>query len=148
MEYMSNKALVIAVSLIISMSIASAVILVINQVMTVYKQVYETDTSIKSGFDEFDSYDNTTKTALEVLSTVKKYKDNSLVEIIVAGQGNNKDAIQSYIENSIINKNSIINEKNKPVDVANIDSVKASAEYSSKLERMGGNKIKITFTKK
>lgn len=142
MEYMSNKALVIAVSLIISMSIASAVILVINQVMTVYKQVYETDTSIKSGFDEFDSYDNTTKTALEVLSTVKKYKDNSLVEIIVAGQGNNKDAIQSYIENSIIN------EKNKPVDVANIDSVKASAEYSSKLERMDGNKIRITFTKK
>ena len=142
MEYMSNKALVIAVSLIISMSIASAVILVINQVMTVYKQVYETDTSIKSGFDEFDSYDNTTKTALEVLSTVKKYKDNSLVEIIVAGQGNNKDAIQSYIENSIINGN------NKPVDVANIDSVKASAEYSSKLERMDGNKITITFTKK
>lgn len=142
MEYMSNKALVIAVSLIISMSIASAVILVINQVMTVYKQVYETDTSIKSGFDEFDSYDNTTKTALEVLSTVKKYKNNSLVEIIVAGQGNNKDAIQSYIENSIINGT------NKPVDVANIDSVKASAEYSSKLERMDGNKIKITFTKK
>ena len=142
MEYMSNKALVIAVSLIISMSIASAVILVINQVMTVYKQVYETDTSIKSGFDEFDSYDNTTKTALEVLSTVKKYKDNSLVEIIVAGQGNNKDAIQSYIENSIING------ENKPVDVTNIDSVKASAEYSSKLERMDGNKIRITFTKK
>lgn len=142
MEYMSNKALVIAVSLIISMSIASAVILVINQVMTVYKQVYETDTSIKSGFDEFDSYDNTTKTALEVLSTIKKYKDNSLVEIIVAGQGNNKDAIQSYIENSIING------ENKTVDVTNIDSVKASAEYSSKLERMDGNKIKITFTKK
>ena len=142
MEYMSNKALVIAVSLIISMSIASAVILVINQVMTVYKQVYETDTSIKSGFDEFDSYDNTTKTALEVLSTVKKYKDNSLVEIIVAGQGNNKDAIQSYIENSIING------ENKLVDVANRDSVKASAEYSSKLERMDENKIRITFTKK
>lgn len=142
MEYMSNKALVIAVSLIISMSIASAVILVINQVMTVYKQVYETDTSIKSGFDEFDSYDNTTKTALEVLSTIKKYKDNSLVEIIVAGQGNNKDAIQSYIENSIING------ENKSVDVTNIDSVKASAEYSSKLERMDGNKIRITFTKK
>lgn len=142
MEYMSNKALVIAVSLIISMSIASAVILVINQVMTVYKQVYETDTSIKSGFDEFDSYDNTTKTALEVLSAVKKYKDNSLVEIIVAGQGNNKDAIQSYIENSIKQN------ENEPIDVENIDSLKASAEYSSKLERMDGNKIKITFTKK
>ena len=142
MEYMSNKALVIAVSLIISMSIASAVILVINQVMTVYKQVYETDTSIKSGFDEFDSYDNTTKTALEVLSTIKKYKDNSLVEIIVAGQGNNKDDIQSYIENSIKQ-----NEK-EPIDVENIDSLKASAEYSSKLERMDGNKIRITFTKK
>lgn len=58
---MSNKALIIAVSLIVTMAIASAVLLIINQVVTVYGQVYETDTSIRSGFDEFDSYDNTQK---------------------------------------------------------------------------------------
>ena len=71
MDYMSNKALIIAVSLIVTMAIASAVLLIINQVVTVYGQVYETDTSIQSGFDEFDSYDNTQKTALDVLNTVK-----------------------------------------------------------------------------
>ena len=51
---MSNKALIIAVSLIVTMAIASSVLLIINQVVTVYGQVYETDTSIQSGFDEFD----------------------------------------------------------------------------------------------
>lgn len=82
MDYMSNKALIIAVSLIVTMAIASSVLLIINQVVTVYGQVYETDTSIQSGFDEFDSYDNTQKTALDVLNTVKKYKNNSLVSVV------------------------------------------------------------------
>ena len=95
MDYMSNKALIIAVSLIVTMAIASAVLLIINQVVTVYGQVYETDTSIQSGFDEFDSYDNTQKTALDVLNTVKKYKNNSLVSV-VDGNGSpyNEEALK------------------------------------------------------
>ena len=68
MDYMSNKALIIAVSLIVTMTVASAVLLIINQVTTIYGQVYETDTSIQNTFDEFDSYDNTEKTLLEFLN--------------------------------------------------------------------------------
>lgn len=71
MDYMSNKALIIAVSLIVTMTVASAVLLIINQVTTIYGQVYETDTSIQNTFDEFDSYDNTEKTLLEFLNTIK-----------------------------------------------------------------------------
>ena len=81
MDYMSNKALIIAVSLIVTMAVASAVLLIINQVTTIYGQVYETDTSIQNTFDEFDSYDNTEKTLLEFLNTVKKYRNNSNVTI-------------------------------------------------------------------
>ena len=81
MDYMSNKALIIAVSLIVTMTVASAVLLIINQVTTIYGQVYETDTSIQNTFDEFDSYDNTEKTLLEFLNTVKKYRNNSNVTI-------------------------------------------------------------------
>lgn len=81
MDYMSNKALIIAVSLIVTMTVASAVLLIINQVTTIYGQVYETDTSIQNTFDEFDSYDNTEKTLLEFLNTIKKYRNNSNVTI-------------------------------------------------------------------
>ena len=49
---MSNKALIIAVSLLVTMTIASAVLLIINQVTGVYRTVYETDTLIQSNFDE------------------------------------------------------------------------------------------------
>ena len=57
MEEMSNKALIIAVSLIVTMTIASGILYTINQVRQLYKQVYETNTSIQSSFDEFSAYD-------------------------------------------------------------------------------------------
>ena len=74
MDYMSNKALVIAVSLLVTMGIASAVLYTINQVMGIYKDVYETDTLIQSNFDEFDAYDGAVKTELDLLNVAKKYK--------------------------------------------------------------------------
>lgn len=82
MDYMSNKALIIAVSLFVTMAIASAVLFTINQVKTVYKQVYETDVSIQSSFSEFDEYDDTLKTGLDMVNTAKKYKDNPSVYVV------------------------------------------------------------------
>ena len=132
MDYMSNKALIIAVSLIVTMAIASAVLLIINQVVTVYGQVYETDTSIQSGFDEFDSYDNTQKTALDVLNTVKKYKNNSLVSV-VDGNGSpyNEEALKSSLE-----------VENAGTGDLSVNSTEASKTYSSTIKR-DNNKVTI-----
>ena len=129
---MSNKALIIAVSLIVTMAIASAVILIINQVVTVYGQVYETDTSIQSGFDEFDSYDNTQKTALDVLNTVKKYKNNSLVSVVDEnGSPFNEEDLKRGLE-----------VENAGTEDLSVNSTKASKTYSSTIKR-DNNKVTI-----
>lgn len=129
---MSNKALIIAVSLIVTMAIASAVILIINQVVTVYGQVYETDTSIQSGFDEFDSYDNTQKTALDVLNTVKKYKNNSLVSVVDEnGSPYNEEDLKRSLE-----------VENAGTEDLSVNSTKASKTYSSTIKR-DNNKVTI-----
>ena len=132
MDYMSNKALINAVSLIVTMAIASAVILIINQVVTVYGQVYETDTSIQSGFDEFDSYDNTQKTALDVLNTVKKYKNNSLVSVVDEnGSPYNEEDLKRSLE-----------VENAGTEDLSVNSTKASKTYSSTIKR-DNNKVTI-----
>lgn len=132
MDYMSNKALIIAVSLIVTMAIASAVLLIINQVVTVYGQVYETDTSIQSGFDEFDSYDNTQKTALDVLNTVKKYKNNSLVSVV---DGNGSPYNEEALKRSL-------NVENAGTGDLSVNSTEASETYSSTIKR-DNNKVTI-----
>lgn len=132
MDYMSNKALIIAVSLIVTMAIASSVLLIINQVVTVYGQVYETDTSIQSGFDEFDSYDNTQKTALDVLNTVKKYKNNSLVSVV---DGNGSPYNEEALKRSL-------NVENAGTGDLSVNSTDSSKTYSSTIKR-DNNKVTI-----
>jgi len=129
---MSNKALIIAVSLIVTMAIASSVLLIINQVVTVYGQVYETDTSIQSGFDEFDSYDNTQKTALDVLNTVKKYKNNSLVSVV---DGNGSPYNEEALKRSL-------NVENAGTGDLSVNSTDSSKTYSSTIKR-DNNKVTI-----
>lgn len=143
MDYMSNKALIIAVSLIVTMAVASAVLLIINQVTTIYGQVYETDTSIQNTFDEFDSYDNTEKTLLEFLNTVKKYRNNSNVTIrynsidhtTVEEKDKEIDNLKKYLK---------IEKDNEKIS---IDTVFSSSMYIANVEK-NNNKVIISFKEK
>lgn len=143
MDYMSNKALIIAVSLIVTMAVASAVFLIINQVTTIYGQVYETDTSIQNTFDEFDSYDNTEKTLLEFLNTVKKYRNNSNVTIrynsidhtTVEEKDEEIDNLKKYLK---------IEKDNEKIS---IDTVFSSSMYIANVEK-NNNKVVISFKEK
>ena len=143
MDYMSNKALIIAVSLIVTMAVASAVLLIINQVTTIYGQVYETDTSIQNTFDEFDSYDNTEKTLLEFLNTVKKYRNNSNVTIrynsidytTVEEKDKEIDILKKYLK---------IEKDNEKIS---IDTVFSSSMYIANVEK-NNNKVIISFKEK
>lgn len=108
MDYMSNKALVIAVSLLVTMGIASAVLYTINQVMGIYKDVYETDTLIQSNFDEFDAYDGAVKTELDLLNVAKKYKDSDTVYVTYEKQDEVTASNISAIKNNRINNPDVI----------------------------------------
>lgn len=143
MDYMSNKALIIAVSLIVTMTVASAVLLIINQVTTIYGQVYETDTSIQNTFDEFDSYDNTEKTLLEFLNTLKKYRNNSNVTI----RYNSIDFTTVEEKDKEIDNLKIYLKIEKDNEKISIDTTFSSSMYIANVEK-NDNKVIISFKEK
>lgn len=134
MGYMSNKALIIAVSLLVTMTIASAVLLIINQVTGVYRTVYETDTLIQSNFDEFDAYDGAVKNQLDLLNVAKKYKDATNVFVTLNSQDNVKNGeVGQQINTStgIENLKNNIDEKINENGTVVVDSSKAAEKYNT-----------------
>lgn len=85
MENSTNKAIVIAVGIFVTVAITSGILFSINEMKNIYSQVYETDTSITSRFSEFDAFDGTVVTGVDVINAVKKYgnkvKFNGYIEI-------------------------------------------------------------------
>ena len=131
---MSNKALIIAVSLLVTMTIASAVLLIINQVTGVYRTVYETDTLIQSNFDEFDAYDGAVKNQLDLLNVAKKYKDATNVFVTLNSQDNVKNGeVGQQINTStgIETLKNNIDEKINENGTVVVDSSKAAEKYNT-----------------
>lgn len=102
MDNITNKALIIAVGIFVTIAITSGILVSINEMKDIYSKVYETDTSITSRFDEFDSYDNTTKTGIDLLNTANKYMKSSTVTVKL----NNNDIKNSdLLDESIVGGN-------------------------------------------
>ena len=81
MDSSANKALLIGVGLFVIIMITSAVLFLLGKMQTIYSQVYETDISIQGQFDEYESYDQTLKTGIEVKNAIKKYIGNPYVTV-------------------------------------------------------------------
>jgi hypothetical protein len=77
MDFISNKALYIAVGLFISIVIASSVIFTMSKMKEVYSKVDKADVNIQSGIDEYSMYNNTIVLGIDVYNTAKKYNINS-----------------------------------------------------------------------
>lgn len=81
--------------------------MVFDQIRNVYLQVYNTNISISSEFSEFDAYDNTKKTKVEILNAAKKYR-NKKATVLVYFKGNeiNNDSwIASFKSENFDEKN-------------------------------------------
>ena len=76
MESVTNKALVIAVGIFITIAITSGILFVISAMKDVYEDVYETDISLTSKFSEFDKFDNTEVTGLDIANALNKYSQD------------------------------------------------------------------------
>ena len=85
MDNSANKALTIGVAVFITIMITSAILFILGRMQEVYSRVYETDISIQNQFDEYDAFDSTTKTGIEVYTAVKKYVGNQFVTITFKG---------------------------------------------------------------
>ena len=81
MDNSANKALTIGVAVFITIMITSAILFILGRMQEVYSRVYETDISIQNQFGEYDAFDSTTKTGIEVYNAVKKYVGNQFVTI-------------------------------------------------------------------
>ncbi len=92
MDFLSNKAIMIGVSLFVTMSIVSGVMLVVTQIQGIYKGVYKTNISISRMFSEYDAFDDAQKTGVDLLNAAKRYKDNRKVNVYLGGTLINNDA--------------------------------------------------------
>lgn len=81
MDFLSAKALNIAVGIAISLTITSAILFTLSQITLLYQDVYNTDVSIKKQFSEFAMYDGTIMTGLEMYNTANRYKGSNRVNV-------------------------------------------------------------------
>lgn len=87
MDTAGTKALTIATAVFITIMITSGVFFSVGQMQNIYSQVYETDISIQNRFGEYEAFDNTEKTGIDLLNTAKKYRDSEIVTVrISAGE--------------------------------------------------------------
>ncbi len=128
MDFLSTKALTIAVGVMISLAITSAILFTLNQISGVYQGVYETDISIRKQFNEFAMYDNTEMTGLEMINTAKKYKDNARVSVTKAS--------------GVINTTSWLTANASQLN----DAAYTKSLYKVTYEFESNDKIKIKFT--
>lgn len=99
MDEISNKALLIGVGLFVTIIITSGVLYTLGEMKNIYSKVYETNISLQDVFSEYEQYDNTTKTGIDVLNTMKKYKENNSVIIYVGNTSyENVDKKNNYIQ--------------------------------------------------
>ena len=152
MDYMSNKALIIAVSLIVTMTIASAVLYTVNQVTGIYKNVYETDTLIQSNFDEFDAYDKTVKTKLDLVNVAKKYQDSTSVFVTNLPQsdlGATTEEKKKKAKDSKINVQELeallIEEDTNNAKAHIKDQSSANEKYNTYIEKLDDGSVIIGF---
>lgn len=102
MDENANKALAIGAAVFITIAIASGAIYSIEQIKQIYKQVYETDTSLSNRFSEFDQYVNTEKSYVDVINTIKKYSNRSDVRVFVNGKEKSINDVKDLTEEEII----------------------------------------------
>lgn len=78
MENSANKAIMIGVGIFVTVAITSGILFSINQMKNIYSNVYETDTSMTSRFSEYDAFDNTIVTGVDVINAINKYGSSKI----------------------------------------------------------------------
>lgn len=129
MDLMSNKAIVIAVGIFVTLMIASGVLMVMDSIRVVYQDVYSTNISLSSQFNEYDAYDNTKKTKLDILNTAKKYRENAAVVV--------------KLNETVINNQTWINNF-KSSNFSNGDQTTPNSPFTATVDKKS-NPIVITF---
>ena len=87
MDEIATKAVVVAVSILVTLTIVTILILEYSEIGEIYKGVGETNISFEGQFDELDKFRNSGNVfnGIEVRNFFKKYKDNKTIDVCVDG---------------------------------------------------------------
>ena len=124
MDSITNKAFLIGVGIFVTVAITSGIMLTISNMRDVYKDVYETDISLSRQFSDFDKYDGTQLSGVEVVNTINKYYNDPKADVYIG----------EILKNTKIDLSS--NEFNQI----------AGHDYSSRVT-INNDKAEIVFTK-
>ncbi len=119
MDDIVTKALIIGVSIFVTLIVATVLILEFTQIKDIYRGVAETNIRFEDRLNEFDKYKDSNNyfNGLDVKNTIEKYKNDEGVQVCVISGGNMvcddtleiaeekyKEEYKSYIdeENSIL----------------------------------------------
>ncbi len=103
MDTSINKALMIGVSIFVTLVIVTGVIVVVNQIKNVYAEVYNVNTNISTRFDEFSKYQESNRTGLDLINAANKYYNDSLVIVEYKEQAVNTEEGLDYLNNEVEN---------------------------------------------
>lgn len=97
MDEISTKAVIIGVSIFVTVVVITVLVLEFTQIKGLYKITAETNVSFEDRLDEFDKYRDSTNifSGLDVVNTVGKYKKDDAVQVYIS-DGSTK----TFIENS------------------------------------------------
>ena len=97
MDEIVTKAIIIGVSIFVTLLIVTVLIFEFTQISSVYKVTAETNITFEERLSEFDKYRDSTNyfNGLDVKNTIKKYKNDKSVEVCIdeAGAINCSDSI-------------------------------------------------------
>ena len=104
MDELSTKAIIIGISVFVTLTIITVIIFEFTTIKELYKGVAETDVSFESKFNELNKYKegNNLFSGIDLKNTVNKYKDNDLVEVCIDTGSGNLDCSKN-IDEPIIN---------------------------------------------
>ena len=97
MSEISNRAIVIAVGVLVTIAITSSVLMVMGYFKDIYSEVKNTDISLRKMFNEFDPFDGTEITGLDILNGYNKYRNDPTVNFSVNGQLINSNNIDNIL---------------------------------------------------
>lgn len=83
MDQFATKAIVIGISIFVTLIIVTIVIAEFTEIKSVYKNVAETNITFENNLDELDKYRNAGNEfkGIEVNNTISKYKNDDNVEV-------------------------------------------------------------------
>ena len=85
MDEIATKAIIIGVSIFVTMIIVTVLIFEFTQISNLYRTTAETDITFEERLDEFDKYrdSNNYFNGLDVKNTIEKYKNDDTVKVCI-----------------------------------------------------------------